>query len=447
MGRILVPPDKLMEVADQFLHGKHEMERMLNSLSGQIDFVQQGWSGATRERFFQEFQVSRQSMSVTLERLSTVAQELIFISNNFTQVDGEKVVLDVPGNGVPIKTASSGEGWLHKIFEQIGKAEITKAEAQLEASKLQGEIFWDTAQGAKGAIQEDLTLGILPDKERDYDHPMAAKVGEILGHVATTLQGAGEVVAGLGGEGLSVAVSSTGVGSIVGVPGLIGSAALAAHGSTTAFKGASGIGEKTAELWQMVKREGGGSSKSTPSSGAKAEKAPHVIEGTHNNNMGSIIKEGNKTKYTNPAGNELTWVDQHPKNINRDIENFMNSSDVGKATEAKVAGFLKEEREVTGFGQKILKKDGQLAGDLDVVTKNELIEVKASIKAVKEGQLEKMTITTDKLYFNPEQKKVILYIDKPLGNLSQSNIEKLDNIKKLGVTVVNSLEELRKVVK
>ncbi len=58
-------------------------------------------------------------MSVTLERLSTVAQELIFISKNFTQVDGEKVVLDVPGNGAPIKTASSDEGWLHKIFENV----------------------------------------------------------------------------------------------------------------------------------------------------------------------------------------------------------------------------------------------------------------------------------------------------------------------------------------
>ncbi|QDY86235.1 WXG100 family type VII secretion target [Paenibacillus polymyxa] len=447
MGRILVPPDKLMEVADQFLHGKHEMERMLNLLNGRIDFVQQGWSGATQERFFQEFQVSRQSMSVTLERLSTIAQELIFIAKNFTQVDGEKVVLNVSWLGPPVKTASTGEGWLHKIFEQIGQAEITKSEAQLEASKLQGEILWDTAQGAKGAIQGNLTLGIWPDKERNYDHPMAAKVGEILGNVATTLQGAGEVVAGIGGEGLSVAISSTGVGSIIGVPGLIGSAALAAHGATTAVKSAKGVGESSAELWQMAKGEGGGSSKSIPSSGAKAEKAPHVIEGTHNNNMGSIIKEGNKTKYTNPAGNELTWVDQHPKNINRDIENFMNSSDVGKATEAKVASFLKEEGEVTGFGQKILKKDGQLAGDLDVVTKNELIEVKASIKAVKEGQLEKMTITTDKFYFNPEQKKVILYIDKPLGNLSPSNTEKLDNIKKLGVTVVNSLEELRKVVK
>ncbi|WP_025723985.1 WXG100 family type VII secretion target [Paenibacillus polymyxa] len=277
MGRILVPPDKLMEVADQFLHGKHEMERMLNLLNGRIDFVQQGWSGATRERFFQDFQVSRQSMGVTLERLSTVAQELIFISKNFTQVDGEKVVLDVPGNGVPVKTASSGEGWLHKIFEQIGKAEITKAEAQMEASKLQGEILWDTAQGAKGAIQEDLTLGMLPDKDRDYDHPMAAKVGEILGHVATTLQGAGEVVAGIGGEGLSVAVSSTGVGSIIGIPGLIGSAALAAHGGTTAVKSASGIGKSSAELWQMAKGEGRGSSKSPE---VKVEKIPDGLEGT-----------------------------------------------------------------------------------------------------------------------------------------------------------------------
>ncbi|MCP3747553.1 WXG100 family type VII secretion target [Paenibacillus sp. A3M_27_13] len=305
MGRILVPPDKLMEVADQFLHGKHEMERMLNFLSGRIDFVQQGWSGATQERFFQEFQVSRQSMSVTIERLSTVAQELIFISKNFTQVDGEKVVLDVPWLGAPVKTASTGEGWLHKIFEQIGKAEITKAEAQLEASKLQGEILWDTAQGAKGAIQGNLTLGMLPDKDRHYDHPMAAKVGEILGNVATTLQGAGEVVAGIGGEGLSVAVSSTGVGSIIGVPGLIGSTALAAHGATTAVKSAKGVGESSAELWQMAKEEGGGSSKSTPSSGAKAESVPHTQGKGETAQIGDTFGKSG-TLVENP-GTQINW--------------------------------------------------------------------------------------------------------------------------------------------
>ncbi|MGM0715468.1 hypothetical protein ACWKW1_27095 [Brevibacillus parabrevis] len=125
----------------------------------------------------------------------------------------------------------------------------------------------------------------------------------------------------------------------------------------------------------------------------------------------------------------------------------MNSSDVGKATEAKVADFLRQQKEVTGFGQKVLKKDGQAAGDLDVVTKDEMIEVKASLKAVKEGQLEKMTDATDEFYFNPEQKKVILYIDKPFGNLSPRDIQKLEQIKELGVTIVNSLDELGKVIK
>ncbi|WP_245233414.1 WXG100 family type VII secretion target [Paenibacillus maysiensis] len=316
MGRILVPPDKLMQVADQFLQGKQQMGHMCDQLNRQMMFVQGGWDGLTSQRFFQDFQRAQQSMSVTLERLSTVAQELIFISKSFTQIDGEKVVLDVPGNGVPIKTASSGEGWLHKIFEQIGQAEITKAEAQMEASKLQGEILWDTAQGAKGAIQEDLTLGMLPDKERDYDHPMAAKVGEILGHVATTLQGAGEVIVGTGGEGLSVAVSSTGVGSIIGIPGLIGSAALAAHGGTTAVKGASGIGKSSAELWQMAKGEGGGSSKPSLSSEVKAESVPHTeSKGRNQEELKQRLSHERELKADKKPENHMETLAQAEKKI------------------------------------------------------------------------------------------------------------------------------------
>ncbi|WP_342415161.1 WXG100 family type VII secretion target [Paenibacillus sp. FSL R10-2782] len=337
MGRILVPPDKLMQVADQFLQGKQQMGHMCDQLNRQMMFVQGGWEGLTSQRFFQDFQRSQQSMSVTLERLSTVAQELIFISKSFTQVDGEEVVLDVPGNGVPIKTASSSEGWLHKIFEQIGQAEITKAEAQMEASKLQGEILWDTAQGAKGAIQEDLTLGMLPDKDRGYDHPMAAKAGEILGHVATTLQGVAEVVVGAGGETLSAVVSASGVGSIVGVPGLIGSAALAAHGGTTAFKGASGIGKSSAELWQMTKGEGGGSSKQTltsnkgtsidvtPSSNHTSTTTnPHPAKGEPNSSIDILDKNTGEIKtrrYYDENGRATRDVDytnhgnskQHPE--------------------------------------------------------------------------------------------------------------------------------------
>ncbi|MFK4302618.1 phage baseplate assembly protein gpV [Paenibacillus sp. RC254] len=164
-------------------------------------------------------------------------------------------------------------------------------------------------------------------------------------------------------------------------------------------------------------------------------------------NVGRIVKDGNKTKYTNPAGNELTWVDQHPKNINRDIDNALDSSNVGKATEAKVADFVRKEKEVTGFGQKVLKDNGEAAGDLDVVTKDAIIEVKASIKAVKDDQFNKLTHTNQDYFFNPDKKNVILYIDKPMTNLRPEHKIMLENIKSKGVTIVNSLDELKEVLK
>ncbi|WP_233147047.1 PrsW family intramembrane metalloprotease [Paenibacillus selenitireducens] len=171
-------------------------------------------------------------------------------------------------------------------------------------------------------------------------------------------------------------------------------------------------------------------------------------EGTEQDKtIGNMVKVKDKTVYTNPAGNKLTWVDQPPKNINRDINHFLNSKDVGKATEAKVADFLRKESEVTGYAQKVLKSTGEAAGDLDVVTKDAIIEVKASIRSVKVDQLNKFTDPTHDLFFNPENKKVILYIDKPLSNLRYEQQAMLETIKSKGVTIVNSLEKLKEVLK
>ncbi|WP_339290620.1 PrsW family glutamic-type intramembrane protease [Paenibacillus sp. FSL W8-0187] len=172
-------------------------------------------------------------------------------------------------------------------------------------------------------------------------------------------------------------------------------------------------------------------------------------EGTEQDEtIGDVVKEGNKTKYTNPAGNELTWVDQSPKNINRDIDQFLNSKNVGKATEAKVADFVrnKTDVEVKAYAQKVMRSDGQVAGDLDVVTKDAIIEVKASIKAVKVDQFNKFTDPTHDLFFNPENKKVVLYIDKSLSNLRPEQQAMLETIKSKGVTIINSLEDLKGVI-
>ncbi|WP_206099136.1 hypothetical protein [Paenibacillus xylanexedens] len=165
-------------------------------------------------------------------------------------------------------------------------------------------------------------------------------------------------------------------------------------------------------------------------------------------NIGSVVKEGNKTTYTNSVGNVLHWDDQHPKNINRDIDQLLNSKDSGKATEAKAAYTVRESKEVTAFSQKIQRADGNPAGDFDVVTKHEIIEVKKSLKAITDvEQFGKYVNVKHQDFFNYDQKKVILYIDKPLTNLHPNDLIKLELIKSKGVTVVNSLDELKGVLK
>ncbi|MGG4192231.1 hypothetical protein SAMN04488689_101584 [Paenibacillus sp. cl6col] len=99
-------------------------------------------------------------------------------------------------------------------------------------------------------------------------------------------------------------------------------------------------------------------------------------------------------------------------------------------------------------GQQVKKADNSLAGDLDVVTKDEIIEVKKSIKAITDiEQFDKYVNPNNGSYFNPHQKKVILYIEKPLTNVHPNDLKKLQKIKSKGVTIVNSLDELKEALK
>ena len=166
--------------------------------------------------------------------------------------------------------------------------------------------------------------------------------------------------------------------------------------------------------------------------------------------IGKVKKEGNKVKYTNPAGTELQWFEQRPKDIENKIKSGLNSKNVGTATEAKVADFVSKIKEVQGVGIKITRLDNKkTAGDLDVVTKDEIIEVKRSMKSIENDleQFDKFTDSNKEQFFNPYNKKVILYIDKPLKNIHPADQKRLDIIQKKGFTIVNSLKELEEVLK
>ncbi len=225
-------------------------------------------------------------------------------------------------------------------------------------------------------------------------------------------------------------MDATGIGAIAGVPLNIAGAAVAGHAASVLYNGAAHFGEDASRLMQSIRSDHAGG-------------APDEV-----NSIGKIVKDGNKTNYTNPAGNELSWTDQHPKSIDNDIDAKLNSTDPGKATEAKVASLIRENKEVIGFGQQVKKADHSLAGDLDVVTRDEIIEVKKSIKAITDiEQFDKYVNPNNGNYFNTDQKKVILYIDKPLTNLHPNDLKKLQEIKSKGITIVNSPKELKEALK
>ena len=164
--------------------------------------------------------------------------------------------------------------------------------------------------------------------------------------------------------------------------------------------------------------------------------------------LGKIVKNGNKIEYTNPAGKILKWSEQGVKDIDNAImasRNLdpLNSNNIGRITEGKVGEFVKNKKQIVGFGQKI---DPNIT-DLDVSTIDEIIEVKASFSSVKEGQFAKLLDENLDNFCNPHQKKVILYIDKPVNEATQSQINMINRIKQQGVIVVNSLDELGQILK
>ena len=161
-----------------------------------------------------------------------------------------------------------------------------------------------------------------------------------------------------------------------------------------------------------------------------------------------VYRNGTKAEYVNPAGNVLKWTDQHPNSINQSIGDALKSADLGKFAEGKVANFVKSQsKDIEGFGLKIDNSTlGGQAGDIDVLTKNEIIEVKNSYSAwsSKPDQVKKFSNIDNPQYLNPHGRNAILYIDEALTAAQKSDIlSKIPGEVKL----VNSLEELQSILK
>ena len=156
-------------------------------------------------------------------------------------------------------------------------------------------------------------------------------------------------------------------------------------------------------------------------------------------------------EFTNPSGIVLEFgAIQTQKTINISIESALNSKNSGKAIEGKVADFIQKEtnEEVIRFGTKVNRLTGAgKAGEIDIETKNQIIEVKKSASVIDKSQIDKLTQINRKDFFNYEKKEVIIYIDEPIDMNNPYIRRDIEYARENGIKIINSLEELKKEIK
>lgn len=158
--------------------------------------------------------------------------------------------------------------------------------------------------------------------------------------------------------------------------------------------------------------------------------------------------KGVEVEFTNPSGNTINWVEQNPKNIPSAIESSVKSPNTGRALEGRVGEYVQQRIEVVGFALKANNvTTNELAGDLDVVTNKQIIEVKKSTSALDMEQIDKYINSNNPKFFNYDMKEVIVYIDKPIDMTNKYVKENINHLRDSGVIVVNSLDELGGVLK
>ena len=85
MVRIHIAPEDLRNVAQQFISAGGESRQQANTLESALKAFQ--WEGATKERFYNDFEQAKKAMQSYCEMLEGIAQQLKAIADRFEAAD------------------------------------------------------------------------------------------------------------------------------------------------------------------------------------------------------------------------------------------------------------------------------------------------------------------------------------------------------------------------
>ncbi|MFC7679484.1 WXG100 family type VII secretion target [Paenibacillus sp. GCM10028914] len=86
-GRILITPEQVEQVANQFKQSGEQSQQIVNSLTQSVNGMEGQWDGMTKQRFFQEFQEASRLMNSFVQTLDSISMELKAIAQKFRMAD------------------------------------------------------------------------------------------------------------------------------------------------------------------------------------------------------------------------------------------------------------------------------------------------------------------------------------------------------------------------
>ncbi len=137
-----------------------------------------------------------------------------------------------------------------------------------------------------------------------------------------------------------------------------------------------------------------------------------------------LRKADGKVEYINRNGKVIKWTTQHPSNFPNQINSAINSGDAGRIAEGEAAQAILNQKPLESLGLE-RKLNGLPTAELDIITADEIVEVKVSISEAKNkfkltnnngtpGQIAKVKDSSIDEFVNPRGKSVVLYVKKPL---------------------------------
>ena len=89
MARIVIAPERVRDVSNQFRQSGQQAQEIINRLESTLNTLYSEWEGMSEQRFMNDYNASKSIMQKFTELMEKVAQELNGIAERFAAADGQ----------------------------------------------------------------------------------------------------------------------------------------------------------------------------------------------------------------------------------------------------------------------------------------------------------------------------------------------------------------------